>query len=116
MIGILLHELLDPSCRVNKFLFAGEKGMTGRTDLHIHFSVNRTKLHFVAAGTLSLNFMVFRMDIFFHYFPPNIICTVQQKTSKLSGGLFPGHEGKRDRPFWVINDIIIVTLLPASRQ
>ena len=71
MVRILLHELLNPAGRVNKFLFACEEGMTGGTDLHIHFTVHGPKLYFIAAGALRLNFMVFRMNIFFHYcFPP----------------------------------------------
>ena len=71
MIGVLLHEFLNSTCRVNKFLLPCKEGMAGGTNFNTHFSVNRSQLYFVAAGTLCFNFMVFWMNIILHYrFPP----------------------------------------------
>jgi len=71
-LGVFLFEFLDSTCSINQFLLAGEKGVAGGTDFNLHFTVDRAELEFIAAGTDSIYFMVFWMDIRFHFSPPNI--------------------------------------------
>lgn len=70
MISILFHEFLYSTGRVNQLLLSCKKWMTGRTNLHIHLSIYRPKLHFISTGALGLDFMVFGMYVLFHALPP----------------------------------------------
>ena len=71
MVSILFHEFFNAAGRVNQFLFACKEGMTVGTDLNLHFSAHRTKFNFVTTGALCFYFMIFWMDILFHFlFPP----------------------------------------------
>ncbi len=71
-LGVFLFEFLNSTCSINQFLLAGEEGMTGGTDFNLHFTIDGAELKFIATGTNSIDFMVFWMDIRFHFLPPNI--------------------------------------------
>ena len=47
---VFLIKLLNTSSGVNKLLLAGEKWMTGGTNLNLNGLVYRTKLYFIATG------------------------------------------------------------------
>ena len=81
MLGIFLLELLDAAGRVDQFLLAGKKRMTGGTDLDLHLGEHGTELNFIAAGACCLDLMVFRMDIGFHcrLMPPKNVHTGTKK-------------------------------------
>lgn len=64
--GILLFELLDTSCGIDKFLLSGKKRMAGRTNLDSYLVLNGTEFELVAAGAHRVDLMIFRMDIWFH--------------------------------------------------
>jgi hypothetical protein len=64
--GIFFLELFNPSGGIDQFLFTGKKWMTGGTYLHMHFTVHRAELDFIATRADRFNFMIFWMDIGFH--------------------------------------------------
>ncbi len=66
MLGVLLVKLLNTTGSINQFLLASKKRMTGRTDLNFNCLIYRTKLNFIATGTLGCNSMVCGMDIRSH--------------------------------------------------
>lgn len=72
-LGVFLFEFLNSTCSINQFLLAGEKGVTAGTDFNLHFTVDGAELEFIAAGTDSIDFMVFWMDIRFHFFASKYI-------------------------------------------
>ena len=68
MFCIPLFEFFYTTCGINEFLFACEKRMAGRADLHPDLRHNRTHLNFIATGTYSFYVVIFRMYIFLHTF------------------------------------------------
>ncbi len=72
-LGVFLFEFLNPAGSIDQFLFAGEERMTGGTDFNLHFTVDGAELKLIAAGTDSIDFMVFWMDIRFHFFASKYI-------------------------------------------
>ncbi len=66
MFGIALLILLDTTSRVNKLLLAGKKRMAGGADLDFHLVHNRSHLYFISARAHCSDFMIFRVDTFFH--------------------------------------------------
>lgn len=71
---VLTLEAFYTTRGVDKLLFAGEKWMAARADLHPHEIrfICRARLEAMAAGAMDRNFMVIRMDTGFH------VCSVPQ--------------------------------------
>ena len=67
-LGVFLFKFLNTTCSIDQFLLAGEERMTGGTDFNLHFTIDGAELKFIAAGADSIDFMVFWMDIRFHFF------------------------------------------------
>src|SRR3984957_14761065 len=64
-LGILAAEALDPACRGDQALFAGEVGVARRTDFHVDVAlVGRTGFKVVAAGAHHAHRSVIGMDLF----------------------------------------------------
>ena len=65
---VLALEALHPPRGVDELLFASEKGMAARADLHSHEIrfISRTRLERTAAGTMNCNFVIIRVDTGFH--------------------------------------------------
>lgn len=68
---IFLAKFIHPPSRVNDLLFAGIKGMTGRTHLDMEFFVTQggTSHEFITTTANNLNILISRMDIRFHNRP-----------------------------------------------
>lgn len=67
MLGVFLLELFNTTSSINQFLFTSEKRMAGRTDLNVYAFIHRAQFNFITTGTFCLDFMIFRMDIRFHW-------------------------------------------------
>ncbi len=65
----LLLELVNSSACVNKLLLAGEERMTLRADINAKIAFCGFCNESFAASALNSNFVIFRMEIFFHEFP-----------------------------------------------
>jgi hypothetical protein len=63
---VFFPETLDPSCRIDKLLFAGEKRMALGTNFHRDVFPGRTDFEFGATVARNLRRRVGRMNVFFH--------------------------------------------------
>ena len=64
--AVFFHKFLDPAGGVYQFLFTGEKRVAAGTDLDLNLVIDRTHFYLAAASTGSNDFIVFRMNVFFH--------------------------------------------------
>ena len=66
-IGVLFTEAVNTTGRIKEALLAGEEGMAGRTDFHMHnFTLGRNGFYLIAAGADDFSLVRFGMDLFFH--------------------------------------------------
>ena len=68
-LAIALIEAVDAAGSVNKFLFSGEKRVTGRADFNMKVALaRRTGLESLATSARDADFGIFRVNSWFHYF------------------------------------------------
>jgi hypothetical protein len=66
--AVLPSELLDAAGGVDKFLFAGKKGMAVGANFDVDAACRRAGFHYMAAGAYNRGGFVFGMDPSFHNF------------------------------------------------
>jgi hypothetical protein len=63
---VTLQKAVNPTSSIDKFLFAGEEGVAGRTNFDVDLFKSATSIKFVAATALHVAVNVFWMDSFLH--------------------------------------------------
>ena len=72
MSSVFFLEFLNSACSVYQLLLSSEEGVTSRTDLDFHLTTDGAEFKLITAGTGGIDFMVFWMNIRFHYFASKI--------------------------------------------
>lgn len=73
--AVTARKLLDASCRIDKFLFAGEKGMASGANADFNVPARRTGMVNGAAGARNGGFGVVGMNICFHNWKKDVKVT-----------------------------------------
>jgi hypothetical protein len=64
--AVTAGELLDPASGIDKFLFAGEKGMTSGTNADLNIATRGAGVIDRAARAHHISLVIFWMNAFFH--------------------------------------------------
>ncbi len=74
LFGVFLLKLLHPALGIHDLLLSRVKGMALGADVEMYFFPGRSCSKGLAAGTAHLNFLIFRMNSFLQFRPPEIRC------------------------------------------